>query len=130
MNHGHICLVGAALCRNWPLVQRLAGRHGLTLLRTIAHHDRQVAALADMVAIDCGHVGPDASRALVQSLRRSTDAPIVVMDGGLQPSEVAQLLSDGARDYFAEPFNIPLIAERLEHLADARRSQREHLEEA
>jgi CheY-like chemotaxis protein len=130
MAHGHICLVGAALCRNWPLVQRLAGRHGLTLLRTTAAHDCQVAAMADMVAIDCGQVGTDASRALVQSLRRATDAPIVVLDGGLQAAEVAQLLSDGARDYFAEPFNIPLIAERLEHLADARRSRREHPEEA
>lgn len=110
-------------------MQRLSGRHGLTLLRTIARHDQQVAAMADMVAIDCGQVGPEASRALVQTLRRATDAPIVVLDGGLRAAEVAQLLSDGARDYFAEPFNIPLIAERLEHLADVRRSQREHVEE-
>ena len=44
-------------------------------------------------------------------------ADVAVLDGGLQAAEVAQLLSDGARDYFAEPFNIPLIAERLEHLA-------------
>ena len=81
--HGHICLVGAGLCRNWQLVQRLAGRHGLTLLRTSALFDRDVVAVADMVVIDCAQGGPDGSRTLVDSLRRTTDAPIVVMDGGL-----------------------------------------------
>ncbi len=128
--HGHICLVGAGLCRNWQLVQRLAGRHGLTLLRTSALLERDVVAVADMVVIDCAQGGPDGSRTLVDSLRRTTDAPIVVMDGGLGPADVAQLLNAGARDYFSEPYNIALIAERLEYLADVRRSQRERLEEA
>jgi len=42
----------------------------------------------------------------------------VVMDGGLRRDDIARLLSAGALDYFSEPFNVPLIAERLEHLAD------------
>ena len=122
---GHVCLVGSALCRNWPLVQRLEGSRGVTLLHQLSHIDMRLIEVADVVALDCSDRGPAGSQLLVESLRQATKAPIVVLDGGLQPAEVALLISAGAQDYFSEPFNIMLIAERLEHLADSSRSRRE-----
>ena len=50
--------------------------------------------------------------------------PIVIVDGGLRQREIARLLSAGAQDYFSEPFNVPLITERLDYLATAGRSRR------
>ncbi len=114
---GHICLVGTALCRNWRLVERLAERHGLTLLPRVAPSDMRVIAYADVVAVDCREGGAAAARQLVDDLTGVTRAPIVVLDGGLRRDDIARLLSAGALDYFSEPFNVPLIAERLEHLA-------------
>jgi DNA-binding response OmpR family regulator len=122
---GHVCLMGAALCRNWQLVQRLAGGHGLTLLQQFVPDDTPLLAMVDVVALDCREGGAAGSQRLVDSLRRVTGAPIVVLDGGLQQSEVALLVSAGAHDYFSEPFNVALIAERLEHLADSNRSRRD-----
>jgi DNA-binding response OmpR family regulator len=126
--HGHICLVGLTLCRNWQLVQRLTGRHGLTLLHAVDADDAPMLAIADTVAIDCSEGGAAGSRALLESVRRTTDATIVILDGDLEAVDVAQLLSAGARDYFPEPLNVAVVAERLEHLADVRRSQRRRLE--
>jgi DNA-binding response OmpR family regulator len=126
---GHVCLVGSALCRNWPLVQRLEGSHALTLLHELSSHDMRLIEVADVLALDCRERGAAGTQELVTSLRRATDAPIVVLDGGLRPAEVALLVSAGAQDYFAEPFNVTLIAERLEHLADSSRSRRERLVE-
>jgi CheY-like chemotaxis protein len=128
--HGHICLVGIPLCRNWQLVQRLTGRRGLTLLHAVNPDDMRVLAVADTVAIDCSLGGAEGSRTLLESVRRTTDATIVILDGGLEAVDVAQLLSAGARDYFPEPLNVAVVAERLEHLADVRRSQRQRLERA
>lgn len=118
-------MVGPALCRNWPLVQRLEGNHGLTLLHELSGNDMRLIEVVDVVALDCRDNGAAGSQRLVESLRRATDAPIVVLDGGLHQAEVALLMSAGAQDYFSEPFNVTLIAERLEHLADSSRSRRE-----
>ena len=116
-NPGHICLVGTALCRNWRLVDRLADRHGLTLLSRVGPTDMPVLAHADVVAVDCRDGGAAAARQLVVELIGVTHAAIVVLDGGLHRDDIARLLSAGALDYFSEPFDVPLIAERLEHLA-------------
>ena len=66
-----------------------------------------------------GDIGLEKSRQLVTTVRRMTSIPIVVTDGGLIPSDVAVLVGAGAQDYFSEPLNLPIIAERLEHLASA-----------
>jgi len=115
---GHICLVGSALCRNWRLVERLGERHGLTLLPQVEPSDMGMIAQAAVVAIDCRDGGAAAARQLVDAVVGATRAAVVVMDGGLRRDDIARLLSAGALDYFSEPFNVPLIAERLEHLAD------------
>jgi len=122
--HGHICLVGTALSRNWRLVERLGERHGLTLLARVSPHDMRVVAHADVVALDCRENGAAAVRELVSELSTATRAAIVVTDGGLRRDDVAWLLNAGALDYFPEPFNVPLIAERLEHLADSNGGRR------
>jgi CheY-like chemotaxis protein len=114
-----ICLVGAGLCRNWSLIQRLAGRHGLTLLRRAGKIDHRLLAAFDLIAIDCRERGSLGSRELVGTLRKTTRVPIVVLDGGLGVREVARLLKAGAQDYFSEPFDVKLIAERLAHLANS-----------
>jgi DNA-binding response OmpR family regulator len=77
----------------------------------------------DVIVMDCRDKGVDGSRQLVSTLRHMTSVPIVVMDGGLSPSDVAVLIGVGAQDYFSEPFNLPIVAERLEHLAFAARRQ-------
>ena len=120
---GHICLVGAALCHNWRLVDRLAETHGLTLLARVRASDLPLVALAAVVAVDCRDGGAAAARELIDVLLGATHAAIVVMDGGLQRDDIAHLLRAGARDYFSEPFNVPLIAERLQYLATSTASR-------
>lgn len=121
---GHICLVGAALCRNWRLVERLGEQHGLTLLLRVAPGDLRLIAQADVVAVDCREGGAAAARQLVSELSGTMRAAIVVTDGGLRREDIARLLNAGALDYFSEPFNVPLIAERLEYLADSSGARR------
>ena len=106
-------------------MQRLERGHGLTLLREFSADDMRLIGVADVVAFDCRDTGPAGSQRVVESVRHVTDAPIVVLDGGLSPGDVARLLGAGAQDYFSEPFNVALIAERLEHLADSSRLRRE-----
>jgi hypothetical protein len=121
---GHICLVGTALARNWRLVERLGERHGLTLLPRVAPGDLGVIAQADVVALDCSEGGAAAVRELVSELAGVSRAAIVVTDGGLRRHDIARLLRAGALDYFSEPLNVPLVAERLEHLASSTSARR------
>jgi DNA-binding response OmpR family regulator len=121
----HVCLVGEPLCLNWQLVQQLAPRHDLTLLVDNGTKSLEAFPPFDVVAIDCRHLGVDGSVRLVNRLKGIVSFPIVVLDGGLNKKEVAMLFDAGAADYFPEPFNVHLIAERLEHLADSNRSRRE-----
>jgi response regulator RpfG family c-di-GMP phosphodiesterase len=121
---GHICLVGTPLCRNWRLVERLGERHGLTLLPRVAAEDVRVMAQADVVAVDCRAGGAAATHELVSELSSVTRAAIVVTDGGLRREDIARLLHAGVMDYFSEPLNVPLIAERLEHLASSNGARR------
>jgi DNA-binding NarL/FixJ family response regulator len=116
--------VGTALSRNWRLVERLGERHGVTLLPRVAPGHLGVIAQADVVAVDCREGGAAAARQLVSELSEVTRAAIVVTDGGLRPPDIARLLNAGALDYFSEPLNVPLIAERLEHLAGASGARR------
>ena len=117
-------MIGSALCRNWPLIQRLASGHGLTLLTRYTSDESDVFAIADVIALDCREHGAAGARELVRMMREATGTPIVVLDGGLSHAEVATLVHAGAQDYFSEPFNVPVIAERLEYLAQTRRSDR------
>ena len=117
-------MVGAALCRNWPLIQRLAGSHGLTLLARYSPVDEHVLKFVDVIALDCREHGAHGAQRLVGDIRRTAGTPIVVLDGGLSRADIAALVSAGAQDYFAEPFNVAIIAERLAYLADSSRSRR------
>jgi DNA-binding response OmpR family regulator len=122
---GHVLLVGRGLCQNWALVQRLARRGELTLARRSASVAQRLLAAADVVAVggrDCGATG---LCRLVRRLRGMTSVPIVVLDGDLRAPDVVTVLGCGARDYFPEPLNVPIIAERLEHLAGRTRASRE-----
>jgi DNA-binding response OmpR family regulator len=119
-NTPHVCLVGAGLCRNWQLVQRLVGQLNVTLMYRL-FLDCSALTSFDVIVMDCRDGGLDGSRQLVSMLRHKTSVPIVLMDGGLSPSDVAVLIGVGAQDYFSEPFNLPIVVERLEHLARATR---------
>ena len=116
-----ICLVGAALCDNGALVTRLLERHRVLLVRRVEPGDERSLTIADVVAIDCREAGAGRTRDLVDSLHQAITAAIVVLDGGLGRDDIARLFRAGAQDYFSEPFNVPVIAERLEHLAESQR---------
>lgn len=86
--------------------------------------DGNLLTVFDVVAVDCSDRGAAASEALIEQLREISALPIVVLDGGLGTTEIAQLFHAGAQDYFSQPFNLALIAERLEHLANTNHARR------
>jgi DNA-binding response OmpR family regulator len=94
-------------------------RHRVLLVRQLEPGDARSLTIADVVAIDCRDVGALGTRDLVDSLRQAITGAIVVLDGGLSRDDIARLFRAGAQDYFSEPFNVPVIAERLEHLAES-----------
>jgi DNA-binding response OmpR family regulator len=124
----HVCLIGSSVCQNWALVQRLIPHHALTLLTDFAPEQCRLLEAVDLVVLDCRQHGGAGSAALVQSLRRTANFPIVVLDGGLCRAEIAQLFHVGAQDYFSEPLNTALIAERIHGLADSNHVHRNRRE--
>ena len=119
----HVCLIGRPLWRDWELVERLVQKHEVTLLHAIAPRDLHLVAHLEIAAADSRACDAD-PRGCVELLRRSTGAAIVLLDGGLGQREVATVLHAGAQDYFSEPFDFALIAERLTYLAESRSAAR------
>jgi len=119
----HICLAGARVSNDLSLIQTLKSQHLITLVESI--HLLSLSAIlpgTDMVVLDCsGNL--DCGLRLVPWLKSHfPELVIVLVNGGLTQEQIASAFKEGAKDYFSDPYDVKLLAERVNALG-ARRSR-------
>jgi DNA-binding response OmpR family regulator len=114
-----VCLVGPIVTNNALLLDALRGRHEISLVADqIRLEDSRALASSDVLVLDATGIRlPPLLRSLRQ---RRPDLPIVLVNGGLTEDDKAEAFSLGVVDYFPAPYQVGLLAERLEALARAR----------
>ena len=124
---GHICLAGGGVTNNWSLIEPLKRNHQLTVIeRPRMLFANSILTTVSVLVLDCSD-GPSWGLNAVKGLRRVyPDVNIVLANGALTPTEIAEAFRSGVSDYFSYQSDAELVAERVEHLCrQARRVERE-----
>jgi DNA-binding NarL/FixJ family response regulator len=120
----HVCLVGAGVTNNWSLIEPLKRDHQVTMIeRARLLFANSILATASVVVLDCGEE-PRLGLNAVKVLRRVyPDVDVVLVNGALTPSEIAEAFREGVRDYFSHQSSADLVVERVQSLCrQARRA--------
>lgn len=123
----HTCLAGRDVSHDRTLTDLLLRQLPVTLIDDPAQLLRTsfLASLArfDVLALDCAHDGQQVPE-LVRRLKAAHPTlDIVLVDGRLTQRQLAAAFAAGARDYFPQPYDAALLAERISGLS-RQRSQR------
>jgi len=114
---GHVCLAGPAVTNNWSLIEPLKRDYQVTVIeRPRMLFANSILATASVLVLDCGNEPLWGLRA-VKGLRRVyPDVHIVLVNGGLTPTQIADAFREGVRDYFSYQSNADLVVERVQSL--------------
>lgn len=113
----HVCLAGQNLTNDWVLIQKLKAHHQVTLVECVRLVSRNsVLTTADVLILDCGHSQGLGPRLVPLAKKYFPRLQVILVDGGLSQQEIATAFQQGARDYFAEPYEPDLLVERIAFL--------------
>jgi CheY-like chemotaxis protein len=113
----HVCLAGTMVSNHWGLIQALRSRYAVTLLEQVDLLGQcTFLKSTHLLVLDCSRNAQTALQVLPQVTQELPDLCVVLVDGGISQKQIARAFEDGARDYFAEPFDINLLAERIDAL--------------
>jgi DNA-binding response OmpR family regulator len=110
----HICLAGRKVSGDWPLIRTLKARHPVTLLERVEMLSTD--PLPDSVRVlvlDAGGPGGGAMRLLPLLKRCSPALAVLLVGGALDQQQLATAFRQGVRDYFPDPYDGRLLAERV-----------------
>src|SRR5438552_756013 len=109
-----VCLAGRKISNDWSLIQALKQRHAVTLVEQVESlTDAALLGTVRVLVVDAAESSGAALR-LLPLLRSGRPLLIVLLvDGGLDQRQLATAFRDGVRDYFPEPYDIHLLAERV-----------------
>jgi DNA-binding NtrC family response regulator len=122
---GHVCLVGSQVSADWALIAALKRRHQVTVAESIQMlRANPLLRSVDVLALECTPASPAAR--IVRQLRAwQPDLCIVLVGEAIPQNEVAEAFREGALDFFSDPTDAELLAERVHSLC--RRYRRERL---
>jgi DNA-binding response OmpR family regulator len=124
----HVCIVGPDLTTHQALIERLRVRHAVTLVAEPAWLEGlAVVAASDAVALEADGGDTSWREQLQAVLATAPGLPVVLVEGDLTDEDRADAFALGALDLFPTPCPAALLAERLEVLANLRRTATEQL---
>jgi DNA-binding NtrC family response regulator len=119
----HICLAGARVSNDLSLIQTLKSQHLVTLVESI--HLLSISAIlpgTDMVVLDCSGNHERGLQLVAWLNSHFPQLVVVLVNGGLSQEQIASAFKEGAKDYFSDPYDVKLLAERVNALG-ARRNR-------
>jgi len=102
---------------DWELIRRLRRRYLVTLMERV-----ELLAQQDdlenthLLVLDCSRSAKLALDCLVRLKEAYPDLCVLLVDGGLSQTQIAAAFRDGVKDYFASPYDVKLLVERLNSL--------------
>ncbi len=120
----HICLAGPVVSNDWSLIQRLKTQNQITLVERMRLLSRNaVLKKVDLLVLDCSE-NRELGIELLSFLKKYyPSVNIVLVDGGFTQKQIAAAFQNGARDYFADPYDTNLLIERLDALGKEARTR-------
>lgn len=124
----HVCLAGRLVSNDWNLIQSLNSRYLVTLMERVDLLDRR-STLQDtqLLVLDCSRDAEAALESLTRLKREFPELCVLLVDGGLSQRQIAAAFKQGAKDYFAFPYDVRLLVERMDSLC-TRRATAENLQ--
>jgi DNA-binding response OmpR family regulator len=117
----HVCLAGPGIAGHRALIDELRIHHEVTLVTDQTRLEQSWGlAASDVLVLDAAGIRATLRPLLRALRRRSPELPIVLVDGGLSDDEKADAFTLGITDYFPSPYEVGLLAERIEVLARSR----------
>ena len=112
-----VCLAGRKVSNDWSLIQALKMRHAVILVDRVEDlSDRRLLAMTRVLVLDAT-ASNGAALGQLPALRQAHPVLCVLLvDGGLDQSQLAAAFRDGARDYFPAPYDVDLLVERVSYL--------------
>ena len=114
----HVCLAGRLVSNDWELIRRLRSRYLVTLMDNVDFLVRRSVLLKEtqLLVLDCSRSLDATLECLPQLKREFSDLCLILVDGGLSQAQIAAAFEAGARDYFASPYDVGLLVERVDSL--------------
>lgn len=114
----HVCLAGRLVSNDWELIRSLRSRYLVTLMDNVDFLARRGSMLKEtqLLVLDCSR-SVDAALACLPRLKQEfPDLCMVLVDGGLNQLQIASAFKEGVKDYFASPYDVALLVERVDSL--------------
>jgi DNA-binding NtrC family response regulator len=103
------------------LIQTLKSQHLVTLIEKIHLLSRSpILAEADIVVLDCSGNLEQGMQLLPWLKSNFPKLVVVLVNGGLTQEQIASAFKEGVKDYFSDPYDVKLLAERV-HTLGARK---------
>lgn len=123
---GHVCLVGSQVSADWTLIATLKRRHQVTVAESIQMlRANPLLSSVDVLALECS-VGARVAETVRQLRSWQPNLCIVIVGEAIPQNEIAEAFREGALDFFSDPTDAELLAERVHSLC--RRYRRERLQ--
>lgn len=121
---GHVCLVGRRVSADWSLIAALKRSHQVTVAESVKMlRANPLLSSVDVLALEFSGAEPVAQT--VRQLRLGQPQLCIVLVGeALSQDEVAEAFRAGASDFFSDPADAELLAERVLSLCRRRRRGR------
>lgn len=113
-----VCLAGRRVSRDRRLIGGLKS-HGLvvTAVEEVSAVDRQFwLENAKLLVLDCSGCAGKVLGMLPGLTARFPALNILLIDGRLEQAQIAGAFQRGIKDYFRDPYDVPLLVERIVHL--------------
>lgn len=114
----HACLVGPKVSSDTQLADLLRIRHRITSVARVDELLKNpLLGSVDVLVIECTDQIEACLEFLAPLKRKIPDLIVILVDGGLSQSQLARAFRDGATDYFKVPYDVSLLAERVDRLS-------------
>jgi DNA-binding response OmpR family regulator len=122
---GHVILAGKTVGTDRRLIAQVGKTHIVTVAEDPALiPDDPLLARAQLMVLDCCD-NEELCLNLIKRLNpRASRLLIVLVDGGLEQGQIAEAFASGIIDYFAAPYNIRLLVERINALCSRSNHER------
>ena len=113
----HVCLAGRIVSCDWDLIERLRSRYLVSVMEHVEVLLRHsFLNSTHLLVVDCCENAGIVTEILPLLRQRYPDLCVILVDGGLSQKQIASAFQEGVKDYFASPYDVELLVERMDFL--------------
>jgi DNA-binding NtrC family response regulator len=120
-----VCLAGRKVSSDWGLIQSLRSRCLVILVERVELLVQpSFLNRTHLLVLDCSGSAEVVPQVLPRLKEELPNLSVVLVDGGLSQKQIAGAFKEGVKDYFADPYDVALLLERMDSLCTQARVNR------